>query len=171
MIRFDDKLIPYAFALLIALPFFILLRQFVHTYIRLKDKELKLISIKTNGDVKMQAYERMTLFLERLKPSSLVEKFNKELAIHEYIYLLEKTISEEFDYNTSQQLYISKNSWENVVTCKNNILSLIRKTYESISDTATLQEYKTVFLMNYINGEDYIAQTIEDLRKDAILLS
>ena len=29
----------------------------------------------------------------------------------------------------------------------------------------------TVFLMNYINGEDYIAQTIEDLRKDAILLS
>ena len=99
MIRFDDKLIPYAFALLIALPFFILLRQFVHTYIRLKDKELKLISIKANGDVKMQAYERMTLFLERLKPSSLVEKFNKELAIHEYIYLLEKTISEEFDYN------------------------------------------------------------------------
>ena len=66
---------------------------------------------------------------------------------------------------------MSKNSWENVVTCKNNILSLIRKTYESISDTATLQEYKTVFLMNYINGEAYIAQTIEDLRKDAILLS
>ncbi len=171
MIRFDDKLIPYAFALLIALPFFILLRQFVHTYIRLKDKELKLISIKANGDVKMQAYERMTLFLERLKPSSLVEKFNKELAIHEYIYLLEKTISEEFDYNTSQQLYISRNSWENIVASKNNVIQLMKRTYESLSNTASLQDFKTIFLMNYVNGEDFIANTIEDLRKDAILLS
>ena len=171
MLDFDYNLIPYAFALLIALPFFILLRQFVHRYISLKEKELKLISIKANGDVKIQAYERMTLFLERLKPSSLVEKFNKELAIHEYIFLLEKSISEEFDYNTSQQLYISKNSWQNIVTCKNNILNSVRKTYESMSDSATLQDFKTVFLMNYMNGDDYIAQTIEDLRKDAILLS
>lgn len=171
MLHFDYNLIPYAFALLIALPFFVLLRQFVHRYISLKEKELKLISIKANGDVKMQAYERMTLFLERLKPSSLVEKFNKELAIHEYIFLLEKSISEEFDYNSSQQLYISKNSWQNIVTCKNNILNSIRKTYEDMSNSATLQDFKTIFLMNYMNGDDYISQTIEDLRKDAILLS
>ena len=171
MLDFDYHLIPYAFALLIALPFFVLLRQFVHHYISLKEEELKLISIKANGDVKMQAYERMTLFLERLKPSSLVEKFNKELAIHEYIFLLEKIISEEFDYNSSQQLYISKNSWQNIVTCKNNILNCIRKTYENMSNSATLQDFKTVFLMDYMNGEDYISQTIEDLRKDAILLS
>jgi hypothetical protein len=171
MLDFDYHLIPYAFALLIALPFFVLLRQFVHHYISLKEKELKLISIKANGDVKMQAYERMTLFLERLKPSSLVEKFNKELAIHEYIFLLEKSISEEFDYNSSQQLYISKNSWQNIVTCKNNIMNSIRKTYENMSNSATLQDFKTVFLMDYMNGEDYISQTIEDLRKDAILLS
>ena len=92
MLDFDYHLIPYAFALLIALPFFVLLRQFVHHYISLKEKELKLISIKANGDVKMQAYERMTLFLERLKPSSLVEKFNKELAIHEYIFLQKSLI-------------------------------------------------------------------------------
>jgi hypothetical protein len=171
MLHFDYNLIPYAFALLIALPFFVLLRQFVHRYISLKEKELKLISIKANSDVKMQAYERMTLFLERLKPSSLVEKFNKELAIHEYIFLLEKSISEEFDYNSSQQLYISKNSWQNIVTCKNNILNSIRKTYEDMSNSATLQDFKTIFLMNYMNGDDYISQTIEDLRKDAILLS
>ena len=171
MLKFDDNLIPYAFVLLIALPFFILLRQFLNTYISLKNKELNLISIKANGDLRMQAYERMTLFLERLKPANLVEKFNKELAIHEYIFLLEKSISEEFDYNSSQQLYISKSSWENIVTCKNNILSSIKDTYESMSNSATLQDFKTVFLMNYMNGEDYIAQTIEGIRKDAILLS
>lgn len=169
--NFDNNLIPYAFALLVALPFFVLLRQFLYSYIRLKDKELKLIAIKANGDVRMQAYERMTLFLERIKPSGLINKFDKELEIHEYVFLLEKSINEEFEYNSSQQLYISKNSWENIVASKNNLLNLIRKTYESIGNTAKLQDFKTVFLMNYMNGEDYIAQTIEELRKDTILLS
>lgn len=171
MFKFDDHLIPYAFVLLIALPFFVLLKRFVDQYIILKDKELRMMSVKANGDLKIQAYERMTLFLERLKPAGLVQKFNKELAPHEYIFLLEKSISEEFEYNSSQQLYISKNSWENIVTCKNNILNSIKKTYESINASTSLQDYKTIFLMDYMNGEDYISQTIEDLRKDAILLS
>lgn len=166
-----ENMLPYAFALIIALPIIFLLRQFVFTYINLKNKELKLLAVKANGDLKMQAYERMTLFLERIKPSNLVNKFDKDLAIHEFIYLLEKNITEEFEYNSSQQLYISRNSWENVVASKNNVIQLMRKTYESLSNTAGLQDFKTIFLMNYVNGEDFIANTIEDLRKDAILLS
>lgn len=122
-------MLPYAFALIIALPIIFLLRQFVFTYINLKNKELKLLAVKANGDLKMQAYERMTLFLERIKPSNLVNKFDKDLAIHEFIYLLEKNITEEFEYNSSQQLYISRNSWENVVASKNNVIQLMRKTY------------------------------------------
>ena len=166
-----ENMLPYAFALIIALPIIFLLRQFVFTYINLKNKELKLLAVKANGDLKMQAYERMTLFLERIKPSNLVNKFDKDLAIHEFIYLLEKNITEEFEYNSSQQLYISRNSWENVVASKNNVIQLMIKTYESLSNTASLQDFKTIFLMNYVNGEDFIANTIEDLRKDAILLS
>ena len=166
-----ENLMPYAFALLIALPIIVLLRQFVYNYINLKNKELKLLVIKSNEEVKMHAYERMTLFLERIKPSNLVSKFDKELEIHEFIFLLEKSIAEEFEYNSSQQLYISKNSWENIVTSKNNILQLIRKTYENLTSNATLKDFKTVFLMNYVNGGDYITETIEDLRKEALLLN
>lgn len=87
-----ENLMPYAFALLIALPIIVLLRQFVYNYINLKNKELKLLAIKSNGEVKMHAYERMTLFLERIKPSNLVSKFDKELEIHEFIFLLEKVL-------------------------------------------------------------------------------
>lgn len=166
-----ENLMPYAFALIIALPIIVLLRQFVHNYISLKNRELKLLTIKSNGNLKIQAYERMTLFLERMKPSNLVGKFDSELEIHELIYLLEKSISEEFEYNASQQLYISKNSWENIVASKNNILLLLRKTYENLNSNATLKDYKTVLLMNYVEGGDYIAETIEDLRKEALLVN
>lgn len=166
-----ENLMPYAFALIIALPIIVLLRQFVYNYIRLKKRELKLLSVKSNGDVKLQAYERMTLFLDRIKPSNLVVKFDKNLEVHEFIFLLEKSISEEFEYNSSQQLYISKNSWENIVASKNNILQLMRKTYENLNTNASLQDFKTVFLMNFVSGGDYISDTIEELRREALLLN
>lgn len=166
-----ENLMPYAFALIIALPIIVLLRQFVYNYIRLKNKELKLLAVKSNGDVKLQAYERMTLFLDRIKPSNLVTKFDKNLEVYEFIFLLEKSISEEFEYNSSQQLYISKNSWENIVASKNNILQLMRKTYENLNANASLQDFKTVFLMNFVSGGDYISDTIEELRREALLLN
>ena len=162
---------PYAFAILLALPFLFFMRQFVFSYIKLKNQEIKLLTVKGNSEQRVHGYERITLFLERLKPSNLVTKFDKSLAPHEFVFLIEKTINEEFDYNASQQLYLTKNLWKNVVNCKNNTLHLLHKTYENLNENSTLDDFKTVFLMNYVNGGDYITETIEDLRKEALLLN
>ncbi|ASK29028.1 hypothetical protein CEY12_02405 [Chryseobacterium sp. T16E-39] len=170
MTSFSEYL-PYAFALIIAIPFLVLLRQFVHTYITLKNQEIKLLSVKSNSENKTHSYERMTLFLERIKPSNVIQRFDKNLAVHEFIFLTEKTINEEFDYNSSQQLYLTKNSWKNIVDCKNAIIDLLHKTYEGLNNNPDLNEFKTVFIMNYINDEDYIATTIEDLRREILIIS
>ena len=140
-----DNLLPYGFALIVAVPFVILLRQFVFQFIKLKNKELSIISGKSNAQIRLQAYERMTLFLERMKPSNLVLKFDKELAAVEFVFLVEKNIMEEFEYNASQQLY--------------------HKTLEN-SPNVSLQEFKTLFLMGYLDGEDYISDTIQNLRNE-----
>lgn len=163
--------LPYAFALIIAIPFLVLLRQFVHTYIKLKNQELNLLSVKSNSENKTHSYERMTLFLERIKPSNLIQKFDKNLAAHEFIFLTEKTINEEFEYNSSQQLYLTKNSWKNIVDSKNAVIDLLHTTYESFNNSPELDEFKTVFIMNYMNGEDYIATTIEDLRREILIIA
>ena len=170
MTSFSEYL-PYAFALIIAIPFLVLLRQFVHTYITLKNQEIKLLSVKSNSENKTHSYERMTLFLERIKPSNIIQKFDKNLAVHEFVFLTEKTINEEFEYNSSQQLYLTKNSWKNIVDCKSAIIDLLHKTYEDLNNNPNLNEFKTVFIMNYMNAEDYIAVTIEDLRREVLILS
>ena len=144
MSNFDD-LLPYGFALIVAVPFVILLRQFVFQFIKLKNKELSIISGKSNAQIRLQAYERMTLFLERMKPSNLVQKFDKELVAVEFVFLVEKNIMEEFEYNASQQL--------------------LHKTLEN-SPNVSLQEFKTLFLMGYVDGEDYISDTIQNLRNE-----
>lgn len=167
----DSPYFPYAFVVLIALPFLVFIRQFVFSYIKLKNQEIKLLTVKGNSEQRVHAYERITLFLERIKPSNLVTKFDRNLAIHEFVFLLEKTINDEFDYNASQQLYLTKNLWKNVVNAKNNMLHVVHKTYESLNGNSTLDDFKTVFLMNYMNGEDFIAQTIEELRKENLIVN
>ena len=66
---------------------------------------------------------------------------------------------------------MSKNSGENIVASKHNILQLMRKTYENLNANASLQDFKTVFLMNFVSGGDYISDTIEELRREALLLN
>lgn len=166
----DSPFTPYVFALLVAVPFLVLLRQFVYTYIKLKNQEMKMLAVKSNTGNKSQAYERMTLFLERIKPSNLVLKFDKDLAVHEFVFLTEKTVQEEFEYNASQQLYLSKNSWDRVVDSKQAIIELLHKCYEELANP-TLDEYKTVLLMKYINGEDFIGKNIEELRKELLIVT
>jgi len=163
--------LPYAFALIVAIPFLVLLRQFVYTYIKLKNQEIKLLSVKSNSENKTHSYERMTLFLERIKPSNLIQKFDKGLAAHEFIFLTERTINEEFEYNSSQQLYLTKNAWQNIVDSKNTVIDLLHQTYESLHNNPNLDEFKTVFIMNYMNGDDYIGATIEDLRREILIIA
>ncbi|MDR2204686.1 MAG: hypothetical protein LBE36_00765 [Flavobacteriaceae bacterium] len=162
--------LPYAFALVIAIPFLVLLRQFVYTYISLKEKEMKFFGIKESMDLRFQAFERMTLFLERMKPSNLVGKFDKNLSPHEFIFLAEKNIQEEFEYNASLQIYISKANWLNIVNNKDKIIRLLHSTYENLKSNANLQDFKTVFLMNYMNEGDYFSGTIDELKREMLLL-
>lgn len=138
----------------------------MNSFVRLKKQEINILASKSNNEIKLQALERMTLFLERLKPSNLVMKFDRDLQPHEFVFLTEKNISEEFEYNSSQQLYISKSSWQDILTSKNNVIQLLRKTYEELNENSKLEDFKTVFLMSYVNSEDYISDTIENLRKE-----
>lgn len=162
---------PYIFAIFLAVPFLFFAKNFIDNYIELKNKEFKLLSLKFNSENKLQAYERMTLFLERLKPSNLVMKFDKDLKPNEFIFLTEKNIQEEFDYNTSQQLYLNQNTWNNVVNSKNKIIQLLHKTFEEMQNNTDLQDFKTVFLMKYVEETDYISETINDMRRDIALLN
>lgn len=168
---FSSPLFPYIFALVMALPFVVLLRQFVYTYISMKDKELKMLSVKGNAENKSQAYERMVLFLDRIKPSNLVNRFDKTLAPHEFVYLTEKSVNDEFDYNSSQQLYLTKNSWLSIQDSKNALIKTLHTTLNGLNSNADLEELKTVFLMNYMNGEDFIGDTIESLRREVLMVT
>jgi hypothetical protein len=78
--------------------------------------------------LRLQAYERMAIFLERITPSKLLIRVaptssNKE----SYESLLIANIEQEFEHNLSQQIYISDECWNIITAAKNATIQLIRK--------------------------------------------
>lgn len=79
--------------------------------------------------IRLQAYERLSLFLERINPSKLlirVAPLNENKA--EYQNLLIHHIEQEFEHNLAQQIYVTDECWTMIITAKNTIIQNIRKT-------------------------------------------
>jgi len=77
---------------------------------------------------RFQAYERMTLFLERISPSKLLVRINPiSTNKDDYESLVIQSIEQEFEHNLSQQIYVSDKCWSIISTAKNATIQLIRK--------------------------------------------
>ena len=78
--------------------------------------------------IRLQAYERMALFLERITPAKLLIRTNPKSSNKEnYESLLIATIEQEFEHNLSQQIYLSDECWSIISASKNATIQLIRK--------------------------------------------
>jgi hypothetical protein len=91
--------------------------------------------------LRLQAYERIILFLERIAPNNLIMRINKpEMSSVQLQSALVKVIREEFEYNLSQQIYISPKSWELVKNAKEETIRLINVASGQIQETASSGE-------------------------------
>lgn len=92
---------------------------------------------KVTLPLRLQAYERFVLFLERIHPSNLLMRLsNPELTSVQLQSLLVKTIREEFEYNLSQQLYVSGQAWEMIKNAKEEMVALVNKASMKAGDQA-----------------------------------
>jgi len=96
--------------------------------------------------IRLQAYERMALFLERITPSKLLIRV-KPTSSDESAYesLIVATIEQEFEHNLSQQIYVSDECWNIIVAAKNTTIQLIRKA-GLLEKTGTADKLREVIL-------------------------
>ena len=78
--------------------------------------------------MRLQAYERMVLFLERISPNKLLIRVSPiSEDKDQYENLLVQNIEQEYEHNLSQQIYVTDNCWNTINTAKNATIQLIRK--------------------------------------------
>lgn len=97
------------------------------------DKSLALLMDKKRESlpVKLQAYERMLLFCERIHPTKLVLRIQPiSDSSSEYVSLLILTIEQEFEHNLVQQLYVSEEAWSGILIAKNTVIQIFTNTLE-----------------------------------------
>lgn len=94
-------------------------------------------SQKDTLPVRLQAYERMALFLERIAIPSLVVRVSPQSDDkNAYENLLIKSIETEFDHNLSQQIYMTDECWNVIKAAKSATIQMIRKAAMSNTETA-----------------------------------
>lgn len=94
-------------------------------------------SQKDTLPIRLQAYERMALFLERIALNSLVVRVAPQgQDKNNYENLLIKQVENEFDHNLSQQIYMTDECWNVIKAAKSATIRMIRSAGMSESDTA-----------------------------------
>lgn len=88
----------------------------------------KIENAKITMPLRIQAYERLVLLLERIKPESLllrVQSPNMTAGLLHQELLI--TIRAEFEHNLSQQIYVSQAAWDSVKAAKDSLIRLINE--------------------------------------------
>lgn len=91
--------------------------------------EILLGNQKLVTPIRLQAYERAILFLERISPQSLVVRAaqaNTTVRLMQVAIL--QMLRNEFEHNLSQQVYMTNEAWEQLVSAKESIIQLINVT-------------------------------------------
>ena len=91
-----------------------------------KELAIKAETTKMLLPIRLQAYERMALFLERISPNNLLTRLNGQTPnVVSFQQLMLSEIREEFSHNLSQQVYISDEAWTVVKNAMNETVALI----------------------------------------------
>lgn len=99
---------------------------------------------------RLQAYERLTLFTERIDPNKLlvrVKPFSPE--IDKYEALLIQNIEQEFEHNVTQQIYVSPECWNLINAAKNATIHMIRQAAMHEKDHGA-DEFREYVLRNFM---------------------
>jgi hypothetical protein len=165
LIEFGKILIP---ASVVLYAVYLITRSFIQKEIELRRLEIRGRSIETILPNRLQAYERITLFLERISPQNLLIRLSAPgLAAREFHQLLLAEIRNEYNHNVSQQVYMSEDVWSTVKNAKEDlIVSINDAAGEMGPESTSLELSKKIFEKSVNKSIDPIAHALSELKKE-----
>jgi len=122
--------------------------------------ESKVGNKKTTLKLRLQAYERIALFLERISLQQLVMRLSKPgMAGLQLQWEMIKTINDEFEHNFSQQIYLSIELWDLVKIAKESVIRQINSSARKLNEQSTGEELARVILEDEMKSDTNPANT------------
>jgi len=128
-------------SLMVFLASFLAMRNMISNDQDKRRQELILQNSRTITPIKLQAYERIVLFLERISLESLIVRTNSQgMSAAQLHTALLNNIRSEFEHNLSQQIYMSQQAWEVVKNARSNTIKIINTEFEKAAENTTSLE-------------------------------
>ncbi len=117
---------------------------------------------------RLQAYERLTLYLERIAPEAMVNREQMKVKTSSELYtVMMNTIRQEFEHNIAMQIYISEGSWNRIVRARDEIIKMLKEIAKETNPKASSIEFGRQVIESAPNQTAfYLKRALEGLRKE-----
>jgi len=157
-------------SIVVMLTAYLLIKQFYDKEVRQQKHVLMMSNQKLTTPIKLQAYERMVLLLERLSPENLLTRVHApSVDAKAFKMLLLKNIRSEFDHNLSQQIYISSETWDVIKLAKENMVKLVNVAGSNINPSAKASDLSKMILEMYLKVDaPPLKVALDNLKKEFV---
>jgi hypothetical protein len=101
----------------------------------------------TSRPLQLQAYERLVMLSERIALPGLISRVNQPgLTAKEMQLLLLENIKQEYEYNMTQQIYVSPVAWEAVKNLKEQTMLIVNQVAAALPPESTGNDLNRVLL-------------------------
>lgn len=156
-------------ALCVLLATWLVMRQFYKAEADKRLWELKRLSQKEISPLRLRAYERLALLLERTTPEHMLLELNLgEMTVLQVQQHLIRTIRMEYEHNVSQQVYVTAEVWAMIQNAKEQTVAFVNSMVQQLPPESTALDYAKVMITAYSsNGDTPNELASQALKKEA----
>ena len=160
------EIVKYTFpALIVFFTVYIMMKYHYRNWYAIEMAKLRNESSKTTLALRLQAYERLALFCERISAENLLIRIkDKSMNGEELKNLLFLAIKQEYDHNLTQQVYVSEHLWNIIELSKNQVMQLISMSFDASHEKDADSFSDT--LMRAIDEKNPIDMALKAIRKE-----
>ncbi len=165
IIEFIKILLPAA-AVLYAM--YLTVKSFLNKEVAERMADLKVKGVEATLPIRLQAYERLSLLLERIAPNNLILRLNdSNYSAKEFQHVLTTSVREEYNHNLSQQIYVGDQAWQLTTQAVEDIIATVNQAADTLPPEArSLDLAKKTLEMQSQKEINLIGQALFEVKKE-----
>lgn len=151
---------------------YVLMKNHSQQLLAAKSSEQQAEARKVTIQLRLQAYERLSLYCERISIPNLIIRLradNMTPASLKWAMLM--AIQQEFEHNITQQIYVSESLWKILQLAREQVMATIDQVAFGLDRSASSEEFITALFQRQSDQEvDPLKTALSAIKKEASLV-
>lgn len=159
-------------ALIVFATVYYLMKQYIDGQNRMRMLEIRQNQQKKTIPLRLQAYERLSLFCERISiPNLMLRVRNEGMSADQLRISMMIAIQQEFEHNITQQVYVSENLWKIIQIARDDAVNLLNQVHQQTDENTDVRTFSKMLLHATAQREvNPLERALLAIKKEAGLL-